>query len=150
MPAAVTMSHYAHIDFAPTQAVRESARRALAEGAASLSPVAAARVRAVAAGRRLAPAVVRRMATGAEGDAMTAWATRLAAAMDDADRIAEKSAAPVGADPGLAVVLCIDAETAEFAFGDAAAEAHVTLAYLGRCSALPFGAVDLARMTVAQ
>lgn len=143
-------AHYAHIDFAPTPAVRESARRALADGAASLSPVAAARVRAVAAGRRLAPAVVRRMATGAEGDALTAWATRLAAAMDGADRVAEKSAAPVGADPGLAVVLPIDAETAEFAFGDAASEAHVTLAYLGRCSALPFGAVDLARMTVAQ
>lgn len=139
---------YAHIDFAPTPAAREAARRALAaEGAADLAPVASARLRALAAGRRLVPAVVRRMAVG--DDALAVWAARVVAQMDVADRVVEAAKPPVGDDPGVAVVLCIDAETAEFAFGDAAAEAHITLAYLGRCSALPGGALSLARSVVA-
>lgn len=140
------MAPYAHIDFAPSAAAREAAKRALSDGPA-LSPVASARLRDVAAGKRLAPAVVRRLAVG-EG-AVSAWAQRVASLLDAADAAQVAGAAPVGDDPGVAVVLPIDEETAEYAL-PGVADAHVTLAYLGRLSALPMGAVDLARAVVSR
>lgn len=132
MPTKSHLVKYNHIDFAPTVAAREAARRALASDETTPSPpnVARATVAAVAAGRRLTPPVLRRLASGAEDDAVASWARKVTAAMDAADK-----AASSGASQGVvAVVLALPPDLAEYvslADGD---DLHVTLAMLGDAS----------------
>lgn len=154
---------YAHIDTTPPKAAQEAARRALealpADGA---SDVARSRLRDLSAGRRLAPAAVRRMKAYSDtvadgpaddawgGDSGAAWARRVAAEMDKADRAAEMGAGP---HTSVCVVVPIDAEVAEHVAiegGLPASEMHVTLVFLGKADAYMPTDLDRLRTVVAE
>lgn len=145
------------------------------ESERGMTPVGIARARDLSAGKTLSPETVRRMLSfferhegdksgstwdaqgkgwqawhGWGGDAGFAWARKVVRQLDAADAAGKRMNADASADgdPGVAVVLPIDEETAEYAL-PGVADAHVTLAYLGRLSALPMGALAVARSVVA-
>ncbi len=146
------------------------------ESERGMTPVGIARARDLANGKTLSPETVRRMKAyfdrhesdksgetwdsqgkgwqawqGWGGDAGYAWARKVVRQMEAADAAGKRMSddAAADGDPGVAVVVPIDEETAEYAL-PGVGDAHVTLAYLGRRSALPMGAVDLARSIVAR
>lgn len=146
------------------------------ESERGMTPVGIARARDLANGKTLSPETVRRMKAyfdrhesdksgetwdsqgkgwqawqGWGGDAGRAWASKVVRQMEAADAADKRMSddARREDDPGVAIVLPIDEETAEYAL-PGVADAHVTLAYLGRTSALPMGAVDLARAVVSR
>ncbi len=148
------------------------------ESERGMTPVGIARARDLIAGKALSPDTVRRMLSfferhevdkGGEtwgeqgkgwqawhawgGDAGFAWARKVVRQMDAADAAEKRMSDDAGADadPGVAVVLPLDDETAAYALPGVDG-AHVTLAYLGRLGALPMGAValDVARSVVGR
>lgn len=146
------------------------------ESERGMTPVGIARARDLANGKTLSPETVRRMKayfdrhegdksgetwdsqgkgwqawSGWGGDAGFAWARKVVRQMEAADAAGKRMSddAAADGDPGVAVVVPIDEETAEYALPGVDG-AHVTLAYLGRRSALPMGAVDLARSVVSR
>lgn len=148
------------------------------ESERGMTPVGIARARDLIAGKTLSPDTVRRMLSfferhegdksgetwgeqgkgwqawhGWGGDAGFAWARKVVRQMDAADAADKRMSDDAGADadPGVAVVLPLDDETAAYALPGVDG-AHVTLAYLGRLGALPMGAValDVARSVVAR
>jgi phage I-like protein/2'-5' RNA ligase len=145
------------------------------ESERGMTPVGLARARDLSSGKTLSPETVRRMKAyfdrhegdksgetwgsqgkgwqawnGWGGDAGYAWARKVVRQMDAADAATKRMSADASADgdPGVAVVLPIDEETAEYALPGVDG-AHVTLAYLGRLSELPPGAVSIAGSVVA-
>ena len=148
------------------------------ESERGMTPVGIARARDLIAGKTLSPDTVRRMLSfferhegdksgetwgeqgkgyqawnGWGGDAGFAWARKVVRQMDAADAAEKRMSDDAGADadPGVAVVLPLDDETAAYALPGVDG-AHVTLAYLGRLGALPMGAValDVARSVVGR
>ena len=148
------------------------------ESERGMTPVGIARARDLIAGKALSPDTVRRMLSfferhevdksgetwgeqgkgyqawhGWGGDAGFAWARKVVRQMDAADAADKRmsDAAGADADPGVAVVIPLDEETAAYALPGVDG-AHVTLASLGRLGALPMGAValDVARSVVAR
>lgn len=138
---------YSHIDFAPSPAAREAARRALSEETTPAVPnVTRATVGAVAAGRRLTPPILRRLASGAEDDAVTTWARKVTAAMDAADKAASSGAAP---HTSVCVVLTLPRDVAEYVSLDGeGADMHVTLTMLGSIADVSPEAVAMVRASV--
>jgi len=155
---------YTHIDTTPPKGARDAAQRFLGAGSPDRPDptVVGHHARAIASGRPVAPATVRYMAGPSApqpqlpalpeaaldaigGEAGIAWARRVSAMLDAADRAATAGAGP---HTGVAVVLPIDGATAAFVElpnGLPAADAHVTLVFLGKVDA--FTEADRARLT---
>ena len=146
------------------------------ESERGMTPVGIARARDLANGKTLSPETVRRMKAyfdrhevdksgetwdsqgkgyqawnGWGGDAGFAWARKVVRQMEAADSADKRMSddAHGDDDPGVVVVIPVDEETAEYALPGVDG-AHVTLAYFGRRSTLPMGAVDLARSVVSR
>ena len=144
------------------------------ESERGMTPVGIARARDLSNGKTLSPETVRRMLayferhevdkqgstwgeqgkgwqawSGWGGDAGFAWARKVVRQMDAADAAGKRMSddAETDGDPGVAIVVPIDEETAEYALPGVEG-AHITLAYLGRMSSLPPNAVSIARSVV--
>lgn len=154
------MTRYAHIDTTPPKAARDAAAAFVASwgDAGADRSVVGHHARAIASGRPVLPATVRWMAgapgepfapdAGAGGavggEAGNAWARRVSALLDAADRAATAGDGP---HTGVAVVLPIDGATAAFVempHGLPARDMHITLAFLGKTDA--FTDADRARL----
>ena len=151
-------------------------RQSKPESQRGMTPVGIARARDLSNGKRLSPETVRRMLAffqrhevdkqsdswdaqgpsfqawgGWGGDAGFAWARKVVRQMEAADAAGKRMSddAVADGDHGVAVVVPIDEETAEYALPGVDG-AHVTLAYLGRRSTLAPGSAEIARSVVSR